>query len=561
MSDERSDGGEGNEESAQPHSLLEQVDLLIASLPPGDPIRRELLNLRPEISDQQEMIGEARRMIEKLEEVIKKVTSPANRIGTFLGATSRDTAHIVVGGADYYCNIDPRISLAKMKKGTRVLVNEAFVIVGDLGFEQAGPVTKVTEVLGTDRLRVGSEHGTQSMVLERSSDLAKSNLKSGDEVRVDPNYRMALEMLSSSKTQEHYLDVVPELKWEKVGGQEQALQAIKDAIELPLLHEDLFRKFQHATPKGFLLYGPPGCGKTLIGKATAYNLTKQLGEKTGTEMREYFMHVKGPEILNMWVGESERMVREIFATAREKRREGYMPFLFIDEAESILGTRRASRHSNILSTLVPMFCSEMDGIDSLNDVVIILASNRADLIDPAILRPGRIDRKIKVNRPNREGARSIYRIYLTDNLPYDGALAKEADNIGAAVDRLTERFVEWQFARRDENKFLEVTLRSGRKETLYRSDLISGAIIASIVERAKAMAIKRAIATAQEEGIREMDLQLAFNAEYTENDIFPASDITEDWLKLIDYDPENVVKIAPVKPISEAGARVASGVI
>ena len=561
MSDERSEGFEGSSESTQPSSLLEQVDLLIASLPPGDPVRRELLNLRPDISDQQEMIGEARRMIEKLEEVIKKVTSPANRIGTFLGATSRDTGHIVVGGADYYCNIDPRMSLAKLKKGTRVLVNEAFVIVGDLGFEQAGPVTKITEVIGTDRLRVGSEHGIQSMVLERSSDLTKSNLKSGDEVRVDPNYRMALELLSSAKTQEHYLDIVPELHWEKIGGQEQALQAIKDAIELPLLHVDLFRKFQHATPKGFLLYGPPGCGKTLIGKATAYNLTKQLGEKTGTEMREYFMHVKGPEILNMWVGESERMVREIFATAREKRREGYMPFLFIDEAESILGTRRASRYSNILSTLVPMFCSEMDGIDSLNDVVIILASNRADLIDPAILRPGRIDRKIKVNRPNREGARSIYRIYLTDNLPYDGALAKEADNIGAAVDRLIERFVDWQFAKRDENKFLEVTLRSGRKEILYRSDLISGAIIASIVERAKAMAIKRAIATAQEEGIREMDLQLAFTAEFTENDIFPASDITEDWLKLIDYDPENVVKIAPVKPISEAGPRVSSGVI
>jgi proteasome-associated ATPase len=561
MSDERSEGLEGSGESAQPTGLLESIDLLIASLPPGDPTRRELLNLRPDISDQQEMIVEARRMIEKLEEVIKKVTSPANRIGTFLGATSRDTAHIVVGGADYYCNIDPRMSLAKLKKGTRVLVNEAFVIVGDLGFEQAGPVTKITEVLGADRLRVGSEHGTQSMVLERSSDLAKSTLKSGDEVRVDPNYRMALEMLSSTKSHEHYLDVVPELGWEKVGGQEQALQAIKDAIELPLLHTDLFKKFQHATPKGFLLYGPPGCGKTLIGKATAYNLTKQLSEKSGTEMHEYFMHVKGPEILNMWVGESERMVREIFATAREKRREGYMPFLFIDEAESILGTRRASRYSNILSTLVPMFCSEMDGIDSLNDVVIILASNRADLIDPAILRPGRIDRKIKVNRPNREGARSVYHIYLTNDLPYDGALAKEADNISAAVDRLIERFVEWQFGRREENKFLEVTLRSGRKEILYRSDLISGAIIASIVERAKAMAIKRAIATHQEEGIREMDLQLAFTAEYTENDIFPASDITEDWLKLIDYDPENVVKIAPVKPISESGPRISSGVI
>jgi proteasome-associated ATPase len=530
-------------------------------LPPGDPVRRDLLDLRPRIFDQQETMVEARRMIEKLEEVIKKVTSPANRIGTFLGATSKDTAHIVVGGADYYCNVDPRIPLGKLKKGTRVLVNEAFVIVGDLGFETAGPVTKITEVLGKDRLRVGSEHGLQSMVLQRSADLAHSTLKSGDEVRVDSNYRMALEMLSSTKSHEHYLDTVPELPWEKVGGQEAALQAIKDAIELPLLHADLFQKFQHATPKGFLLYGPPGCGKTLIGKATAYNLTRQLREKAGTEMREYFMHVKGPEILNMWVGESERMVREIFATAREKRSEGFMPFLFIDEAESILGTRRASRHSNILSTLVPMFCSEMDGIDSLNDVVIILASNRADLIDPAILRPGRIDRKIKVNRPDKHGTREIYRIYLTDSLPYDGVLAKEADGLGASIERLIERFVDWQFTRRDENKFLEVTLRSGRKETLYRSDLISGAIIASIVERAKAIAIKRAIATQQEEGIRETDLQLAFNAEYIENDIFPTTDITEDWLKLIDYDPENVVKISPVKPVSDARARATSGVI
>src|SRR5205814_9877937 len=276
---------------------------------------------------------------------------------------------------------------------------------------------------------------------------------------------------------------------------------------------------------------------------------------------EYFMHVKGPEILNMWVGESERMVREIFATAREKRRDGFMPFLFIDEAESILGTRRASRYSNILSTLVPMFCSEMDGIDSLNDVVIILASNRADLIDPAILRPGRIDRKIKVNRPNKEGARDIYRMYLTPDLPYDGVLAKEAEHFTEALDKLIERFVDWQFARRHENKFLEVTLRSGRKEIMYRSDLISGAIIASIVERAKAMAIKRAIATNQEEGIREMDLQLAFDAEYDENDIFPTTDITEDWLKLIDYDPSKGVKITPVKPVSDSATQSGSGVI
>jgi proteasome-associated ATPase len=556
MNDEHSKEFENREDGAGKRelSLLEAFDLVLASIPPDDRNRRELFLIRSEIAAQEETIGEAQQMIEKLEEVIKKVTSPANRIGTHLSNPARDTAHIVVGGADYYCNVDPRINLAKLKKGTRVLVNEAYVIVGDLGCETAGPVTKITEVLGADRLRVGSEHGLQSLILQRSAELMKTKLKPGDEVRVDPNYRVALEVLPHPQAREHYLDDVPELPWEKVGGQDEALQAIKDAIELPLLHGELFQKFQHATPKGFLLYGPPGCGKTLIGKATAYNLTKQLREKTGDEMKEYFMHVKGPEILNMWVGESERIVREIFSTAREKRREGFLPFLFIDEAESILGTRRASRYSNILSTLVPMFCSEMDGIDSLHDVVIILASNRADLIDPAILRPGRIDRKIKVNRPNRSGAREIYRIYLTNDLPYDGALAKEAGNIGAAIDRLVERILEVQFARRDENKFLEITLRSGRKETLYRSDLLSGAIIASIVERAKGLAIKRAIAdqgrgdlAQSPAGISESDLQLSFIAEFTENDIFPPTDMTEDWFKLIDYDPENVVKISPVR--------------
>src|SRR5256885_2692281 len=334
------------EDESGPHelTLLEAFDLLVASIPPENRHRRELYIVRSQIVAQEETIGEARQMIEKLEEVVKKVTSPANRIGTYLSNPSRDTAHIVVGGADYYCNVDPRISLAKLKKGTRVLVNEAFVIVGDLGFETAGPVTKITEVIGDDRLRVGSEHGLQSLVLQRSTALMKVSLKSGDEVRVDPNYRVALELLTHPQARDHYLDEVPELPWEKVGGQEQALQAIKDAIELPLIHGELFEKFQHATPKGFLLYGPPGCGKTLIGKATAYNLTNQLRDKSGEDIREYFMHVKGPAILNMWVGESERTVREIFATAREKRREGFLPFLFIDEAESILGTRRASRY-------------------------------------------------------------------------------------------------------------------------------------------------------------------------------------------------------------------------
>ena len=545
----------------EPLTPLERLDRLIASLPPGDLVRGELLDLRMDVADHEDMVAEARQALEKYEQIVKKLSSPANRIGTFLSAANRETAQIVVGGSDYFCNCDPRVDLAALRRGTRVLVNEAYVIVGDLGFDKTGPVVKINEVLGPDRLRVGTEHGMQALVLQRSDLLLKEKLKAGDEVRVDPNYKVAIEVLARPHSDEYFLDTVPVLPWEKVGGQHEALQAIRDAIELPLLHPELFRRFQHATPKGFLLYGPPGCGKTLIGKATAYNLTQQLKAQTGEEMREYFMHIKGPEILNMWVGESERMVREIFSTAREKRREGYLPFLFIDEAESILGTRRASRFSNILSTLVPMFCTEMDGIESLSEVVIILASNRADLIDPAILRPGRIDRKIKVARPTREGAQEIYRIYLGENLPYDPELVRQAGGVPQAIDALVAKLIDLQFSHREENKFLTITLRSGKKDVLYRGDLVSGAIIASIIERAKAIAIKRAIATGLEEGISASDLTLSLDAEYAENDIFPPSDVTEDWLQLIDYDSENVVKVSPVRGADQRRGPAPSSIV
>jgi proteasome-associated ATPase len=274
------------------------------------------------------------------------------------------------------------------------------------------------------------------------------------------------------------------------------------------------------------------------------------------------MHIKGPEILNMWLGESERMVREVFQTAREKRKEGFLPFIFIDEAESILGTRRSSRHANILSTLVPMFCTEMDGIASLRDVVVILASNRADLIDPAILRPGRIDRKIRVRRPDKEGARDIYRIYLTESLPYDPALISESGSAAEAARSLVDRVVDAQFERTDATRFLTVTLRSGRKELLHRGDLVSGALIASVVERAKATAIQRAIKQGNSEPFLALDdLLAALDAEYRENDIFPPSEVTEDWLQLIDYDPENVVRVEPIRSDRLERARRATGVI
>ncbi|PTY00013.1 peptidase [Verrucomicrobia bacterium LW23] len=543
-------------------STLQILDLISHHVPYESGARRDFYYLRTRIEEMEVLQEQARDAVEKLDAIVTKLSSPANRVGTLLAMPKTDIALVMCGG-EFYCSVDPRLQQSKLLIGTRLLLNEAYAVVGDLGFEAGGPVAKVQDVLPDGRLRLGSETGLQNSVVLRSTPLLKEKLKAGLEVRLDSTGRVALEVVASPTSRDHLLETVPEIPWEKVGGQEEARNAVRDAIELPLLHPELFKAYRHSTPKGILLYGPPGCGKTLIGKATAYNLTKQLRDKLGEDRQEYFMHVKGPEVLNMWVGESERQVREIFARAREKAREGYLPFIFIDEAESILGTRRAGRASNILSTLVPMFCAEMDGIESLHEMVIILASNRADLIDPAILRPGRIDRKVKVNRPTREEAEKIYRIYLTPDLPYAQALRREhgaaaaagkdaaATSNAAVVDYLVRELMEAQFSRRDSNRFLEVFTRSGRREYLYRGDLISGAIISSIVERAKERAIKRAIAHPGDpasNGLTLDDLFYALDHEYQENDIFPPSDITEDWLKLVDYDPENVVRISPVKP-------------
>jgi proteasome-associated ATPase len=518
-------------------STLQLVDMIVAKLPPRHSAIMDMVYLRDRVMDVEEVNDQARQTIEKLDAIVEKLRSPAFRVGTLLMLVEPDKAHVCVSGTDYVCRVDPQIPMPSLQVGQRVLLNEAFAIVQGLGFDRNGPIVRIDELLSGGRLRIGQESGLICSVLLRSALLSKEKLKPGMEVRLDANQRVALEVIGVGKRIERALETVTELPWGAIGGQTEAVQAIRDTIELPFLHRELFKRFDHTVPKGFLLHGPPGCGKTLLGKATAHNLRQQIRAETGVDHPEFFLHVKGPEILNMWVGESERQVRDLFAQCRERAAEGSLAFLFIDEAESILGTRRAGRYSSILSTLVPMFCSEMDGLEPLQNVVVILASNRADLIDPAILRPGRIDRKIKVNRPTQEGARRIYEIYLKDSLP-----------LGEPKEAMAQAVTEAHYAKTVENQFLEITYRSGKRDFLYRGDLASGAIIAAIVERAKSLAIKRSIDTKLETHLERADLLQALQQEYAENDLFPPTDITEDWLKLTDFDPENVIKLAPIRP-------------
>ena len=553
---------------------LELIEQCLASFPDSDPRQKILYKLRHAVIVSQTAQQQREAEFKKVADVIAKLTAPANRVGTLLEVPGEGLARILVGGAEYYAAVDPRVEAAELKIGAQILVNEAYAVIKILGYDRNGPVLKVAEALADGRLRFEQEMGRQVLILQRSSDLIGVDLKAGDEVRIDPSLHVAIEKLEDRKAKSHLLEDVPTVTWEQIGGQTEAIAAIKKAIEYPLLHAETFQRFKFTQPKGFLLYGPPGCGKTLIGQAAAASLSKLVGESgqgapdaKGDKLpvtRGAFLHVKGPEILNMWLGESERMVRELFAQARARRSEGALPFIFIDEAESILGTRRASRSFNISSTLVPMFCSEMDGIESLRDVVIILASNRPDLIDPAVLRPGRIDRKIKVSRPNRDSAAAILNVYLTDDLPLDRQWIDQhgGDRKKACAD-LIEHALSAIFSRIDENRLLSIRLRSGQNKVLYRSDLISGAILASIVQRAKEQAIDRMIAAGGPEqgGMTLDDLVNSVHAEFREGEMLPPDDAAEEWLKLLDQHPEQVVGISSFRRGRQSEERLINQVI
>ncbi|HTE18459.1 MAG TPA: AAA family ATPase, partial [Armatimonadota bacterium] len=515
-----------------------------------------LLLLRHQLETDEAQLEEAQKLMAEYEEAYQKLTSPANRVGTYLGEASDGHASVAMGDGEFICTVDPKIEDPEFNIGTRVKLNEAYAIVGDLGPWPNGSVVKVAEVLEGERLRVAMDaSGQSSRVIARSSGLKEAPLKLGDEVRVEPNFRVALEHFPQQEVRDYYLEDVPEIPWEKIGGQEDAIRVIRDTIEHPLLYPELYAKFAKRPLKGILLFGTPGCGKTLIGKATAYNLTREYASRTGQEVKEYFMYINGPKILNMWLGESERIVREIFAQAREKAKEGRLVFIFIDEAEAILRTRSSGRYLNIANTVVPQFAAEMDGLVTMENVVVMLTSNRPDYIDPAILRPERIDRKVKVNRPDRKGAREILSIYLNPTIPLDPEAVRTHGSPEAAREALVDGALQFLFRRNEDTEFLEVHLRNGGTERLYWKDLLSGALITSVVERAKDFAIKRAIATNDfEQGVSLDDLQKAIRVEYKENEIFPKTDTQDDWLKLLDYEPENVVTLRPIRQDKSAQA-------
>lgn len=530
--------------------IQELVDRIEQALPSADAkLSAYLSALKAEVTTLGKSSEDQEALLAQYEEAYQKLIQPANKIGLFVRFLDDGLVQILQGDQEFVATVDPSLDTDLLHPGVRVKLNEAYAIVGLAPESTTGQVISVSAVLEDGRLRVSSDpQGQQGRIIPRAHHLVDAVIKSGDEVLLDPSGKVAVEHLPKQSAQNYFIEEIPETPWSSVGGQQEAIDLIQESIAQPLIYPELYKSFDKRPPKGILLYGPPGCGKTLLGKAIAYNLAKDYRERTGNQdAKECFLHISGPKILNMWLGETERMVREIFATAREQAHEGRIVVIFLDEAESVLRTRSSGRWLNISNTVVPQFCAEMDGLVELENVVIVLTSNRPDYIDPAILRPERIDRKIRIKRPNQDAARQILGIYLHDSIPIDAEFAKEHDGPACARKALIEATVARLWAKTKETEFLEILSRDGNSQTLYFGDLISGALLKSLVDRAKDFAIKRAIAEPKKKhGLNLEDMQLAIDAEFKENEIFPKSDSVEDWLKLLDFEPESVVNVRPV---------------
>jgi len=481
--------------------------------------------------------------IEGLREEVEKLSQPPASFGVYLNDNDDGSVDVFTGGRKMRVNVSPEVDPAALHRGAEVILNEALNVVEVLEPDRSGEVMKVKDRLGEDRVVVVG-HGDEELVATLAASLREEQIRAGDPLLIDRRSGVALEKLPKEEVEELVLEEIPEVSYEDIGGLEEQIEAIRDAVELPFLYAELFHEHQLEPPKGVLLYGPPGCGKTLIAKAVAKSLADKVRERTGRQdAHTYFLNIKGPELLNKYVGETERQIRQIFQRAKERSEEGLPVIVFFDEMDSIFRTRGTGISSDVESTIVPQLLSELDGVETLKNVIVIGASNREDLIDPAILRPGRLDVKIKIERPNAAQAADIMSKYLNERVPIHADELRRSDgDVRAAVQRLVNVTVDRMYATSDENRFLEVTYASGDKEILYFKDFNSGAMIENIVRRAKKEAIKRFLSTG-EKGIRADDLLTAIREEFKENEDLPNTTNPDDWARISGKKGERIVYV------------------
>ena len=488
-------------------------------------------------------LREAREQIIALKEEVEKLTAPPSGFGVFLGVNDDGTINISSGGRKLRVNVHPDIDPKSLQPGQELMLNEALNVVEACTYEVQGEVVQLKEMLGLDRaLVIGN--ADEERVVQIGEPLRNRTLRAGDSLLMDVRSGFVLEHLPKPEVEELILEEVPDISYQDIGGLADQIEQIRDAVELPFLHADLFAEHQLKPPKGILLYGPPGCGKTLIAKAVANSLAKKVAEVTGQPSgRSYFLNIKGPELLNKYVGETERQIRLIFQRAKEKSNEGVPVIVFFDEMDSIFRTRGSGVSSDVENTIVPQLLSEIDGVEQLKNVIVIGASNREDMIDPAILRPGRLDVKIKIERPDAAAARDIFSKYLLASLPLaEDVVASAGGDREAALARIIDEGVKRMYSDADENRFLEVTYANGDKEVLYFKDFNSGAMIENIVSRAKKMAIKRFLGTG-EKGIKAADLFAAVTDEFKENEDLPNTTNPDDWARISGKKGERIVYV------------------
>jgi len=439
-------------------------------------------------------------------------------------------------------NVHPSVDAAGFEEGQLVVLNEAFNVIEPAGFVARGEIASVIELLGDGRAIVLG-HTDDERVVTLSEPLRRETLKAGDHVMIDPRTQYAFEKMPKSAVEEVMLEEIPDITYERIGGLDEQIEILRDAVELPYLHPEIFRDHQLRPPKGILLYGPPGCGKTLIAKAVANSLAKSVEKRTGRQTTAYFLNVKGPELLNKYVGETEHKIREVFRKAREKASEDVPVVIFFDEMDSLFRMRGSGISSDMEATVVAQFLSEIDGVESLNNVIVIGASNRQDLIDPAVLRPGRLDLKVKVSRPDAKSAHEIFTKYLKPELPFHRqAEERYGSDPQKIVGGLISDTIDNMYATTEENKFLEVTYAKGEREIFYFKDFSSGAMIQNIVDRAKKKAVKRLIED-QERGIRLDDLIDAVREEFKENEDLPNTTNPDDWARISGRKGERIINV------------------